>query len=685
MKLTLRDVARFPRPGAAIPGKIAFAPGGRAITFLHSPGGGLTRELWSLDLRTGERARLFDASQGVTEETLTREEALRRERQRLRETGVTHYAWAQEKDVLMVPSGGAVHVLAGGTQRRMAEGAVDPHLSRDGRLLGFVREGALFVAEVATGEEKCLSRGDGVTHGLAEFVAQEEMGRSSGFWFSRDGRTLAFEEVDDRHIPAYPIVHQGKERIEIEEHRYPFAGERNAKVRLGIVSADGGPVRWVDVGEDRYLARVAWHPDGRAFVQIQSRDQRRLELWAYGVDGRGERILVEESPTWVNLHHDLRFLEGGEFLWASERTGFKHLYLYDRTGTPIRTLTSGPWAVDGIAGVTEREVYFAGGRESPLERHLYRVPLSGGEPERLTRGPGMHDAIVARDGSAFVDIHDSRSRPYSVTVRRADGAVMHLLHASEAVELPAPEIVPFRSRDGETLYMALYKPERLPAPCVVEVYGGPHVQMVNDGWMLTADLRAQYLAQQGHLVVRIDNRGSARRGLAFETAIAGRMGTIEVRDQVDGVRHLASQGLIDANRVGVFGWSYGGYMAAMCLAQAGEVFRAAVAGAPVTAWEGYDTHYTERYMRSPQENQEGYRGGSVLTHVEKIRGALLVIHGMLDENVHFRHTARLVQALVRARKPHELLLLPDERHMPRGEEDRVTMEERLADFFSRRL
>lgn len=524
-----------------------------------------------------------------------------------------------------------------------------------------------------------------MTRGLAEYVAQEEMGRSGGFWFSRDGRHVAFEEVDERHIPPFPIVHQAREGLQVEEHRYPFAGRRNAAVRVGIVPVEGGPAAWIDVGEDLYLARAAWHPDGRLFVQIQSRDQRKLDLRAYDLQGRGETLLTEESPLWINLHHDLRFLENGDFVWASERTGFKHLYLYDRTGRLIRPLTSGTWGVDAVLDVTDRDVFFAGGREGPLEKHLYRVPLAGGEAARLTREPGMHDGIVARDGSCFVDVHDSRTCAYSVAVRRMDGSILHRLHEPAAAKFPAPEILPFRSRDGETLYAALYKPARLPAPLLVEVYGGPHVQMVNDSWALTADLRAQYLAQQGYLVARIDNRGSARRGLAFEGAIAERMGTVEIRDQTDGVRHLRSMGLVEDDRVGIYGWSYGGYLAAMCLATAGDVFKAAVAGAPVTHWDGYDTHYTERYMRAPQANPEGYRIGSVMEHVAGITGRLLLVHGMLDENVHFRHTARLVQALVRARKPHEILLLPDERHMPRREEDRVTMEARIEDFFRRNV
>ena len=224
-----------------------------------------------------------------------------------------------------------------------------------------------------------------------------------------------------------------------------------------------------------------------------------------------------------------------------------------------------------------------------------------------------------------------------------------------------------------------------PWPAIVSVYGGPHAQRVTRGWGMTVDLRAQYLASLGFLVFKLDNRGSARRGLAFEGAIKHDLGNLEVQDQVDGVRWLAEQGLADPARVGIYGWSYGGYMAAMALARAPETFKAAVAGAPVSSWDGYDTHYTERYMGTPAGNPEGYASSSVLTHVGNIQGTLMIVHGLIDENVHFRHAARLIDALVKARKPHDLMLFPDERHMPRSEADRVYMEERMRDFFVQEL
>ncbi len=258
-----------------------------------------------------------------------------------------------------------------------------------------------------------------------------------------------------------------------------------------------------------------------------------------------------------------------------------------------------------------------------------------------------------------------------------------------ALNLPIPEIVTLPNRDGVTLYGAIYRPPASfgtgPFPTIVSVYGGPHAQRVANSWLLTVDMRAQYLASQGFLVFKLDNQGSARRGLAFEAPLKHNMGDVEVADQVDGVRWLVQQGLTDPARVGIYGWSYGGYMAAICLARAADTFQVAVAGAPVTHWDGYDTCYTERYMGLPQTNPDGYRVSSVMHHLDKIEGHLLLVHGLIDENVHFRHTARLINGLIAARKRYDLLLFPDERHMPRKADGRLYMEEQVVEYFKKHL
>jgi dipeptidyl-peptidase-4 len=715
--IPLEDVARYPLPGMVQPGALAFSPDDRHLTVLHSPDRTLRRELWAHDVATGVVEVVAGASGGATEEDLSLEERLRRERQRELGVGVTRYAWAEAADRLAIPGTDGVEVVDGvapGAPRRVLltgldHPVLDPALSPDGRLLGFVLDAEVHVVEVdgdaAHRPVTAGARGTGRTNGLAEFVAQEELDRARGWWWSPDGTAIAFAEVDETHIPVYRIVHQGADAVgpgAEEDHRYPFAGAANARVRLGAarVPAPGDdpaePV-WAALEglADGYLARVDWCPDGTLVAQVLDRSQTRLELWRVDpATGAATSLLVEQSDVWVNVHDCFRPLPGGGFLWASERSGFRHLEVRAADGALVRTLTSGDWMVDDVvgtspAGAADPTVWFTGTADGPTERHLYAVPLAGGELRRLTSGAGTHGVVVDHACTTFVDVHHALDAPPTVVLRSlADGAPVRAVFDDvdprvAELGLEPPELTTVETRDGEVLHAALYRPAgEGPFPTIVSVYGGPHAQLVTDGWARTASLRAQHLRGLGYLVVAVDNRGSWGRGLAFEGALKHRLGDVEVRDQVDALRALAERGLVDLDRVGIYGWSYGGYLAAMCLARAPEVFSAAVAGAPVTEWDGYDTCYTERYLGTPEENPEGYAASAVTAHVEGIRGQLLLVHGLIDENVHFRHTARLLNALVRARIPSELVLFPDERHVPRSEPDRVFMEQRVVEFLT---
>jgi dipeptidyl-peptidase 4 len=694
-RITPAMVARFPRPGTVVPGRIAYSPDSRWITYLYSERGDLVRDLWRFDVTTGRSEVLLRPPESSLDEaSLSLEERLRRERLRLSEVGITEYWWARDAQVLLTRIAGELHRWEAGELLRLTNRAAYPQISRDGKHVFFVRGGEVWVIDDAG--ERALTSGaePGVTNGIAEFVAQEELDRQQGFWVSRDARWLAFEQVDDRRIPVYPIVHQGTDQVEVEEHRYPFAGADNVRWRLGIVPMAGGTERWLDLGDPNaiYLARADWHPDGRLFVQRLHRDWRRVDLLAADpLTGELLTLLSETTDPWVNLHHDLRFIdETGEFTWSSECDGFRHLYLHARDGRLIRQLTQGDWTVDASLALdgNGRQLYFAAGKESPLQRHVYRVSLDGRDPVALTSANGVHHAVFAPDFSSYVDTWDSIARPPSVTLYGIDGARIRVLHEAAPIDLdlPAPELRSFPADDGTMLFAAVYRPDtRQPAPVIVSVYGGPTAQTVQDSWSETVDLRAQMLTQHGFVVIKVDNRGSARRGLAFEAAIAQRMGDIEVRDQVAGVRWLDSSGVADASRVGIYGWSYGGYLTAMALLTAGEVFTVGVAGAPVAAWDGYDTAYTEKYMATPQQNPQGYRESSLLSHAHRLDGKLLLIHGLIDENVHFRHTARLMDALIKANRTYDLLIYPNERHMPRSERDREAMETRILEYFRRHL
>lgn len=753
--ITLEDIATYPLPGTATPGALKFSPDGRWLTWLDSPHDSLSRELFALELASAETAQLRRVVEppggGVSEDNLSPEEKLARERLRMRDLGITSYAWARYADRMLIPLTGEIWLQDGvdaplrklvGKSDADARPALDPSLSPDGKHVAFVRGNELWVAAAdGSSPPRQVTKGalPGKTRGLAEYIAAEEMGRHHGYWWSPDSSSLAFVEVDETHIPGYRIVHQGKPAVgddAQEDHGYPFAGSDNARVRLGVVRSDGSKQRWLDLevpewiarggpwtqdpARDVYLARVDWMPDGSLCAQIQDRRQQELRLLRFaGANGAvselGTTLITERSDVWINLHNLFEPLEldeataaahpeqVGGFIWGSEKSGFMHLSLHAADGRQLAQLTSGEWMVEGLAEVDEagQKLYFAATKGDPRERHYFEVGFDGQGLRQLTEGPGSHGMSIDRDFRYYIHTHSSMSAPPTVALHRlADGKLLRTLHPStpDSVDprvaklaLEPPELVELLAADGKTkLYGAVYKPDPQvhgpgPYPTVVSVYGGPHAQRVTDSWGMTVDLRAQYLRDSGYLVFKLDNRGSSRRGLAFEGALRHDMGNVEVQDQVAGVEWLVGLGLTDPERVAIHGWSYGGYMAAMALARAPKTFQVAIAGAPVTHWDGYDTHYTERYMGLPQENPDGYARSSVMAHVDGIVGKLLLVHGLIDENVHFRHSARLIDAMIAAGKDHELQLYPNERHMPRRLEDRVYMERRIFEYLRQNL
>ena len=723
----LEATGEFPAPGMTAPGSFSFSDDDTHLTYLLGEPADPWQRLWEMETTTGTTRLLLDpGDEGIREASLPLTETLRRQRERNRATGVASYVRAQSAQLLLIPLRNGLYTLDGLDGRDAAIQCVmeggdiqTPALSPTGDAVAFVRNGEVFVASLAAPKRRQPDalkttprttprqithggRAAGVTHGLAEYVAQEELARREGLWWAPDGRWIAFEEVDEGAIPRFVIPHLGlgaPEPQAREEHHYPFAGAANARFRLGVVAARGGAPVWMDLdfGEEVYLAQVFWRRDGALGAIVVNRPQRTLWLVRFNPSsGQRTTVLTEHSDLWLHVPaRGLIELETGEYVWASERSGFRHLYVYAPSGELLRSLTAGEWVVDDLLAVdlAGQMVYFTGNRDDPREKHLYAVPLTGGDIRRITPEPGTHDVVIDHGCRRFVDTWSAVDQPPVVTLRTlADGARLHAVPTSqdprvEMYQLTPPEFVTLPNRGGDLLYGAIYRPDPAfygpgPYPTIVSVYGGPHAQEITNSWgRMTANLTLQYLRKLGFLIFALDNRGSARRGLRFESALAKQFSRAEVDDQVDGVRWLVAQGWCDPQRVGVTGWSYGGYMSLMCLAQAPDIFRVAVAGAPVTDYAGYDTAYTERYLETPATNSEGYRASSVFTYAEAIRGKLLLIHGMLDENVHFRHSARLLEALIHANTPVDTVFFSDERHMLRFAPNRVYMNEQIVAYF----
>lgn len=692
----------------------AISPDGRLVSFLRGKDEDRNRlDLWAYDVAAGS-ARLLVDSQVLLpgEEALSDEEKARRERQRIAAlSGIVAYQWATDGKQLLFPLGGELYLfdLVTQTPRQLTRGggfATDPKVSPRGGFVSFVRGRNLWVIDLADGKEIQLTD-DGsavIGNGVAEFVADEEMDRHTGYWWAPDDSAIAFARIDETPVPVQKRYEVYADRTEVVEQRYPAAGDANVRVELKVIAPKAGAkARDIDLGPepDIYLARVQWRDAERLTFQRQSRDQRRLDLVEVELGtGRQRTLVTETSRTWVPLHDDLRFLKDGRFVWSSERSGFEHLYLHDADGRPIRALTAGEWVVDALLALDEEAglAYFSATRESPLEKHVYAVPLDGGEIRRLSREPGMHEARFADNAAVYVDLWSNAQTPPQTELFAASGEKLATLLANDPADPAHPyaryraahrpvEFGELRAADGSTLHYSLIKPEgfdpRRKYPVVVYVYGGPAAQTVLNQWPARGDhFFNQYLAQQGYVVFSLDNRGTPRRGARFGGALYGRQGTVEVEDQRLGVDFLRAQPWVDGGHIGVHGWSNGGYLTLMLLAKAGDAYACGISGAPVTDWALYDTHYTERYMDHPARNPEGYREASVFTHIDTLTRPLLLVHGMADDNVLFSNATRLMAELQQRARPFALMTYPGAKHGLRGAD--LLHRYRLSEDFFRR-
>jgi dipeptidyl-peptidase-4 len=580
----------------------------------------------------------------------------------------------------------------------------DARLSPDGRTVAFRRGPDLYALDIAGKTETRLTDDGSETllNGGLDWVYPEELELHSGFWWSPDSRSIAYLQFDTRDEPAYPHADLLRPRGTYEPQRYPRAGDSNAAIRMGVVAATGGATRWFDLGDTResyLIGRAGWMPGSRALYVLRfNRVQNRDTLFSIDVaTGARSTIFEESDPYWINLEGDLHFLDDGRrFLWTAQRGagGYRHLFLYANDGKRMRQLTAGAWEVTGIAGVDEAagRVFYTSDEPSHLERHLYSIALDGRDKRRLTVEPGTHAISMGPGGRYYVDTWSSLNEPSRSALHAGDGAALGTYREQDRSALDEFVVLPssiesFTTPDGVTLYGRLIRPagwkRRKRYPVVVSVYGGPGVDMpVRDAWPgIGID---QVLAQKGYVVWQCENRGGQGRGHEFETAIYRKLGAAELADQVAGVRHLVESGLADPKRVGIHGWSYGGYMTVSAMFNAPDVFKAGFAGAPVTNWMNYDSIYTERYMGLPKENPAGYRDTALAPQAGKLSGKLMLAHNFEDDNVLFQNSIQLVSALELAGKQFEYMLYPQKTHGVIGTAGRH-LNRLMVEFFDRNL
>ena len=720
--LTPERVFSSPDLSGPVARGVQLSPDGKLVTFLKSkPGDQTALDLWAAPTSGDGPARvLVDASAlEARAGTLTEAELARRERRRIYEHGVVEYSWDQQGTHILVPVSGELYIAdvkTGSVTRRIARGpeggdAIDARFSPKGGYLSFVRNGVLNIAPVASGEIRAISPAahDAISYGVAEFVAQEEMGRDTGYWWSPNDDAVAYTRVDEGPVDIVPRVDIGAEGATIVAQRYPKAGRPNAIVELFVQSLKGGAPVAVDLGpsKDIYLARVNWSKDGRTlYVQRESRDQQTLDLIAVDpATGKGRVILTEHQTPWINLNSDFTPLKDGGFLWSSERTGYRHLYLYDAAGTLVRAVTSGDFPLSGherdgaIAGLDEARslVYVTASKVTATERQLYVTDFRKGGPlTPVTTGHGWWSISMSRAANAFVGGYSSYDTPPRTGLYGTDGKlrrwiVENPLDANHpyfpyAANLPKPEFGQLTAEDGQKLDYVLIKPvgfdPKKHYPAIVEVYGGPGVQSVTKAWRSPQE---RLYLEAGYVLFQLDNRGATNRGLKFEAPISRHMGQPEVRDQLVGLAFLKSQPYVDPARVGVTGWSYGGYMTLRLMTEPGAGFAAGASGAPPSDWRLYDTHYTERYMGQPDTDAKAYDASSVLPRLKDLSGRLMLMHGMADDNVVFENSTRIMAALQEQGTTFDLMLYPGQRHGFSGQTRKLQRMREYLEFFQRTL
>ena len=695
--ITLESIYESTSRRTETPGPPVWAPDGKSFAFRQG------RDLMIYDPAT-HSSKLLVSTEAMKAAAVQPpdNEPFDWENRRVEEDGLQ---WSSSGKEMLYASGGdlfLIHVDNGHWDQLTKTPVVehDPKLSPDGKVVSFRRGWDLYALEIATHAETRLTTNGTSTlrNGALDWVYPEELYLGTAYWWSPDSQSILYLQFDTSREPVYPHEDLLKQRALFEPQRYPQAGENNADLHLGAVRVTGGATRWLDVGDtrDSYLiARAGWMPDSKnAYVVRLNRIQNRLDLLSISIEsGASATLLRESDPYWINFDGDVHFMKDGKrFLWSSERDGFRHLYLYD--GRSVKQLTSGAWEVRSMAGVDDAggRVFYTSDEASPIETHLYSIKFNGEEKRQLDSTAGTHRMSMGPGAFYYLDTYSSMTSPPRTTLHAGDGKELAVYREADRTQMdeydirPA-EVVSFKAQDGTPLYGRVIKPAGFQPgkkyPAIVAVYGGPGVALpVHNAWSgVNMD---QVYANQGYVVWQAENRGGTGRGHAFETPIYHKLGVTELADQVAGVQYLISMGYVDPQRIGIQGWSYGGFMTLNALLNAPDLFRCGIAGAPVTNWMNYDTIYTERYMGLPSDDPDGYKNTALPPRAANLKAKLMIVHNIEDDNVLFQNTLQIMNALQEAGKQFEFMLYPQKSHGVSGPAARQ-MNASILDFFERNL
>jgi len=708
------------------PETVKWSPDGAKVSFVQRDDAGERGALYYVDVAGSQvKPAVLVAQEKLAELQPPADKAIMDERERERRSrySVAGYHWAPDSKHLLFDSAGRLwlYSLADGKAQMLGPGD-DPKFSPDGSRIAFVRAHDLWVRDLASGKEKQLTKGgsENLLNGEVDWVYAEELDVRSNYFWSPDGKHIVFLQMDQSKVPTYPIVDWIPTHPSVDNMKYPKAGDPNPQVRLGIVKASGGSVKWLELPAYEYIPRFGWLRDGMVWAQTLDRAQEKLELHFVDAKSRRSRLVLRESEpqAWVEVNNDFKPLKsGGRFLWSSWRDGHTHLYLYSfEQADPLaaeakleRQLTQGDWETFGIQGVDEASgtVYFIASEGDARQRNLYSVKLDGSGFQKLSQEKGTHIATFAPDNKHYVDNYSALMSPPRMSVCQVGGSCTKFWDARPLADfdLITPQFVDFKAEDGTVLHGTLLLPptgtqparefsdadehkhddEPARVPVLLSPYGGPSGQTSRDIWQGTTFLFHQILAKNGIATLQVDNRGMGARGRQFAAALRRNMGDVELKDQLAALdQALTRFPQLDGKRIGWWGWSYGGTMTLVAMTRTDRV-KAGVSVAPVTDWKDYDTIYTERYMSTPQENPEGYRKGSPVNFAASLSGALLLVHGTSDDNVHVQNTVQMADKLIAAGKPFRLMLYPRKTHGIAGSAARTHLFHMIQEHLEREL